>query len=255
LFKTIKFVVLRPTPFLIDAGCNFNITMAKKVEHKHELLENPQALAEKLESAENWAEQNPKIIISIAVVIALIVGGYFGFQYYIDNQDAAAQKEMFQAVYYFEADSLDRALKGDGNNLGFVDIIDEYAFTESANLSNFYAGAIYLKQGKFEVARMYLEDFGSKDLLVQARAYSLIGDTYMEEEKYEDAAKYYSKAADYKENKHFSPAYLMKAALAYEKSNQNNKAIEAYDKIINKYWESSEYQNARKLRARLGGNS
>ena len=42
---------------------------------------------------------------------------------------------MFQAVYYFEADSLDRGLNGDGNNLGFLDIIDEYGITDAANLS------------------------------------------------------------------------------------------------------------------------
>ena len=35
----------------------------------------------------------------------------------------------------------------------------------------------YLKQGKFELARLYLEDFSSSDLLIQARAYSLVGDT------------------------------------------------------------------------------
>jgi hypothetical protein len=47
----------------------------------------------------------------------------------------------------------------------------------------------------------------------------------------------------------------MKAALAYEKLNQNDKAKEAYDKIITLYWDSEEYQNARKLKARLESNS
>jgi tetratricopeptide (TPR) repeat protein len=229
--------------------------MAKKAENRSEILENPEALADKLQGAETWMERNPKTVIGVAVVIALIVGGYFGFQYYKDNQDAEAQREMFQAVYYFEADSLNLALNGDGNNLGFRDIIDEYGMTDAANLAQYYAGASYLKLGKFELARLYLEDFSSNDLLVQARAYSLVGDTYMEEGKYEDAAKFYNKAADYKPNKYFTPTYLMKAALAYEKSNQNNKAIEAYDKIINQYFESPEFQNARKFKARLEGNA
>jgi len=229
--------------------------MAKKVEHKHELLENPEALADKLQGAETWAERHPKTVIGVSVLIALIVGGYFAFQYFKNSKEADAQREMFQAVYYFEADSLDLALNGDGNNLGFIDIIDEYGITDAAKLANYYAGVAYLKQGKFEVARLYLEDFSSNDLLVQARAYSLIGDTYMEEGKYEDAAKYYDKAADYKPNKFFTPTYLMKAALAYEKANQNDKAKDAYDKVISEYWESSEYQNARKFRARLDGNS
>jgi TolA-binding protein len=49
--------------------------------------------------------------------------------------------------------------------------------------------------------------------------------------------------------------YLMKAALAYEKLNQNEKAKAAYQTIIDKYWESSELQNARKFKARLEANS
>ncbi|MEO5601876.1 MAG: tetratricopeptide repeat protein [Cyclobacteriaceae bacterium] len=225
--------------------------MAKKVEHKHELVENPQALADKLQGAETWMERNPKTITGILVALVLIAGGYFGYKYYKDNQEVEAQREMFQAVFYFEADSLELALNGDGNHLGFVDIIDEYGVTDAAKLANYYAGTSYLKQGKYEVARLYLEDFKSSDLLVQARAYSLIGDTFMEEKNYEDAAKYYDKAANYKPNKYFSPGYLMKAALAFEKNNQNDKAIAAYDKIIEDYFESPEFQDARKYKARL----
>jgi TolA-binding protein len=229
--------------------------MAKKEEHKHELLENPEALKEKLAGAENWLEQNPKIVVGIAAAILIIVGGYFAFNYYKNSQNDLAQKEMFQAVYYFEADSLDKALNGDGNNLGFLEISEEYGITDAGNLANYYAGVSYLKQGKFELSRLYLEDFSANDLLIQARAYSLVGDSYMEEKNYDDAAKYYSKAANYKPNKYFSPTYLMKEALAYEKLNQNEKARETYDKIINQYWESSEYQNARKFKARLEPNS
>jgi tetratricopeptide (TPR) repeat protein len=228
--------------------------MAKKEEHKHELLENPEALKEKLVGAETWVESNSKVVISIGAVIVLIVAGYLGFTWYRNSQNEQAQKEMFQAVFYFEADSLDRALNGDGNNLGLLAIIDDYGFSDAANLANYYAGAAYLKQGKFEVARLYLQDFSSSDLLVQARAYSLIGDTYMEENKYEDAANFYSKAANYEPNKYFSPTYLMKEALAYEKLNQNDKAKETYEKIITQYWDSGEYQNARKLKARLETN-
>src|SRR5688500_14799035 len=225
--------------------------MAKKVEHKHELVENPQALAEKLQGAETWVERHPKAVIGMMTAIILIVGGYFGYQYYKDSQEGEAQREMFQAVYYFESDSLDLALNGDGNNLGFVAIIEDYGITDAAKLANYYAGMAFLKQGKFQVARLYLEDFRSKDLLIQARAYSLIGDTYMEENNYEEAARYYDKAANYEPNKYFSPAYLMKAALAFEKNNEANKAIEAYEKIISEYYDSPEFQEARKFKAKL----
>lgn len=228
--------------------------MAKKEENK-DLLENPEVIQEKLVTVEGWFESNPKTALGIATGILLVVGGFFGYRYYIGNQDGIAQKEMFQAVRYFEADSLNLALNGDGNNLGFLQIIEDYGMTDAGNLANYYAGAIYLKQGKFPLAVFHLEDFSASDLLVQARAYSLMGDAYMEQKDYENAAKYYDKAASYKPNKEFSPIYLMKAALAYEKLNQNEKAKAAYQTIIDKYWESSELQNARKFKARLEANS
>jgi tetratricopeptide (TPR) repeat protein len=229
--------------------------MAKKKEENKALLENPELIQEKLEGIEHWAEKNLKLVIGIIAVLALAIGGFFGYKYYVEKQDVEAQKEMFQAVRYFEADSLNLALNGDGNNLGFLQIIDDYGITKAGNLANFYAGAIYLKQGKFPSAIVHLNDFSANDLLVQARAYSLIGDAYMEQKKYDEAAKYYDKAAAYNPNKEFTPTYLMKAALAYEKLNNLEKAKAAYQTIIDTFWDSSEVQNAKKFKAKLETNS
>jgi len=228
--------------------------MAKK-EEKKDLLENAEIIQEKIEGIEHWAESNPKIIIGVVAVIVLIVGGYFGWNYYIDSQEAEAQKEMFQAVRYFEADSLNLAFNGDGNNLGFKQIIEEFGRTPAGNLASYYAGVIHLKQGKFPLAIYYLEDYKANDLLVQPRAYCLIGDAYMEQKDFENASKWYNKASGYRPTKEFTPTYLLKAGLAYEKLNQKEKAIEAYQKIIEKFWESSEVQSAKKYKARLETNS
>jgi TolA-binding protein len=229
--------------------------MAKKKEENKALLENPELIQEKLVDAEHWVEKNLKLVIGLASVVALVVGGYFGYKYYIENQDKEAQKEMFQAVRYFEADSLNLALNGDGNNLGFLQIVDDFGRTKAGNLANFYAGSIYMKQGKFPSAIVHFNDFSTDDLLVQARAYSLIGDANMEQKKFDEAATYYDKAASYKPNKEFTPTYLMKAALAYEKSNNVEKAKAAYQTIIDKFWDSSEAQSAKKFKAKLEVNS
>lgn len=228
--------------------------MAKQEEPKN-IIENQELLQEKVAGVEQWVEKNPKIILGIVGILVIIAGGYFGFKYWVDSRDVEAQKEMFQAVRYFEADSLTLAFKGDGNNLGFEQIVEDYPWTPAANLAHYYAGVINLKQGKFQLAVFYLEGFRADDMLVQARAYSLLGDAHMEQKNYEDAARYYGKASQHQPNKYFTPTYLMKEALAYEKLNQNEKAIQAYDRIINEFWDSSEFQNARKYKARLEPNS
>lgn len=224
-------------------------------KHASDILENPEALAGQISKTEEFVAEHKVLVFGAVGVLALLVAGFFGFKYYKNSQDAQAQTQMFQAVRYFEADSLDLALNGDGNNLGLLDIIDDYGISDAANLANFYAGAAYLKQGKYDQAISYLKDFSSDDLLVQPRAYSLIGDAYMEQKDYKSAASYYQKAADYKPNKYFTPEYLMKAALAYEKLNNTEAAISAYDKIINDYWDSNEFQNAKKYKSRLTGSA
>ena len=229
--------------------------MAKKETKQghttEELLENPEALAEEITKAEQFLEKNKGLTFGILTLIVVVIGGYFAYNYFMEDRNREAQSEMFQAVFYFEADSLDLAINGDGNNLGFKDIIDEYSGTDAANLANYYTGVSYLRQGDYKLAILYLEDFSSDDLLVQAKAFSLIGDAHMEQDNFQSASEYYNKAANYKENKFFTPGYLMKAALAFEKMNDNESAIKCYDRIIKNFAEASEVNDAKKHKARL----
>lgn len=227
----------------------------KSEQHAPEVLENPEVLATGVVKTEEFLEKNKIAVLSIAGVIALVISGLFLYQYYIGSQNELAQDEMFQAVYYFEQDSLDLALRGDGNQFGFLDIIEEYGSTQTGKLANFYAGSIYMRKGQYSSAIPFLEDFSSDDLMLQARAYSMLGDAYMEESNYSQAADYFVKAANHKANEYFSPAYLMKAGLAYEKLNDNAKAISQYSEVIAKYKKSGEFEKARKYKAKLEAQS
>ncbi|WP_017730316.1 tetratricopeptide repeat protein [Nafulsella turpanensis] len=217
----------------------------------NELLENPEALAERLSRTEDFLEKNKKLVFGIGGVLVLIVAGFFAYKTYMNNQNQEAQTNMFQAIYYFEADSLNQALNGDGNYPGFLEIIDDYSGTDAANLAHYYAGVAYLKQGEFNEAIEHLQEFSSDDLLVQARAYALIGDAYMELEDYATAAEFYDKAANYKPNEFFTPLYLSQAGFAYELAGNLEAALSRYTEITEKYVGANEYENARKQKARL----
>ncbi|GAA4411903.1 tetratricopeptide repeat protein [Nibrella viscosa] len=216
-----------------------------------EFLEDPDALAGQLEKAEDFFQKNRNLILGTVAAVVLLVAGFVGYRLYVSSQDEEAQVEMFPSVYQFEADSLKKALSGDGANPGLVAIADEYGAAKAGNLANFYAGTALLKQGKYDDAIEHLKDFSSSDLLVQARAYSLIGDAYMEKKSFDEAISYYKKAADYKENKFFTPAYLMKLAVAYEQNKQSEEAIRTYDQILEKYPTSAEAPNAKKYKSVL----
>jgi TolA-binding protein len=225
--------------------------VAKKESKLEELLEQPEAIVESLQEGklQEFYENNKNIINYISGGILLLITLIVGGKYYLTSQNEEGQNAIFQAVYYFEADSLNKALNGDGNNLGFVDVASDYPFTKASNLANFYAGVCYLKQGKFEDAVDYLKSFSANDFLVQARAYSLIGDAYMELENYDDAAGYYQKAADFHPNKEFSPDYLMKLGLAYELNKSYEDASKVYNKIIENFPNSPKIADAKKFKA------
>jgi len=224
-----------------------------KQEHVNDLLENPEAIASSLSRGESFLKENTKVVAGLIGLMVLVIAGILFFQIHKANQNETAQSEMFQAVYYFEQDSVELALNGDGVNPGFLSIIDDYSGTDAANLSHFYTGSIYLSQADFQKAVDHLEEFSSDDFFVQSKAYALVGDAYMELGNFNEAIKSYTKAANHKENKYFTPMYLNKLAIAYEEAGQLDKAIETYGRIENEYFESYEFTAARKHKARLEG--
>lgn len=200
------------------------------------------------------SEVGPIGFIGAVVGLVVLVGAsvIFFLNFRNDQRNEEAQNEIFQAQYYYESDSLDFALNGDGRNLGFIQIIDIYGGTEVANLASFYAGASYLKQRMYNEAIDYLEDYSSDEEIVMARAQKLLGDAYMELGNFADAARNYMDAANTVDDQFFSPTYLLSASLAYEKNGDLEGAIDALDNIIENYKNADEaVLEARKQKTRL----
>tara|TARA_B100002051_G_scaffold274081_1_gene314330 strand:+ start:1938 stop:2645 length:708 start_codon:yes stop_codon:yes gene_type:complete len=216
-------------------------------------IENTEAINETLNKSEEFINKNKNKIYSVLGFLMILFLSFSIFSYLKTNQNNTAQEEMFQAVYYFEKDSLVQALNGDGNNYGFLEIIDEYGLSDAANLSKFYAGASYLKLGNYDNAIKYLNDFSSSDLLIQARAYSLIGDSYVEINDYENAIYYFKKASNENPNEFFTPNYLLKLALVYEEIGDLGSALDTYEEIIKEFKNSPEYQTSLKNKSRIEG--
>jgi len=212
--------------------------MAKKIDNTEEKIH---AVEEALSKSEKFIEKNQKILTIVIGSAIVIVLGVFAFQkLYIAPREKAAQGQMFMAQKYFEADSLNKALNGDANYPGFLTIIDEYGMTKAANLSKYYAGIIYLKQGKFEDAITYLKKFDSDDEFVGPMATGAIGDANLELGKKEEAVDSYLKAASQQVNDLTTPLYLMRAAFVYEDLGKFDKAIELYEKIQKEHTKSTE---------------
>ena len=217
--------------------------MAKKEKiDVMEIIESPEALQQEVSKVTGFFEENKSTTLGAGIVLIALVAGFFGYQWYKNSQDVEGEKKLYKAVYAFESDSLSAAAKE------MAKISDEFG-GNTQNLSDLYLGITLLKQGKYDQAIEKLKNFSSSDLLVQARAYSLIGDAYSEKKSFGEAIEYYQKAADYKPNKFFTPTYLLKLALAFEANKQGKEALDAYSQITDKFPESAESIPAKKYKA------
>ena len=128
------------------------------VKKKKTAAEEPiEGVENLLSKTEHYIEENQKSLTIIVAAIIIVVLGYLGYRnLYVAPMEEEARSQMFMAERYFERDSFNLALYGDGNFLGFIDIIDEYSVTKSANLSHYYSGISFLRTGEYEDAIEYL---------------------------------------------------------------------------------------------------
>jgi tetratricopeptide (TPR) repeat protein len=203
--------------------------MAKKVDKTEKQMI---AVEEALSKTEVFIEKNQRVLLIVIGVIVVAVLAFYGYKrLYVAPMEKEAQSQMFMAERYFEIDSLNLALYGDGNYLGFIDIIDEYGVTKSANLARYYVGISYLRQGDFEQAIEYLDEFDKKDQIVGPMAYGAMADAYLELDQPGEAARYYMEAANFRTNDFTTPMYLMRAGWTYEMLGEYDRALEAYTRI------------------------
>jgi len=210
-----------------------------------------------LTSTEQFIEDNQKILTIIVAAIVIIIGGYLLLKrFYLMPLNKEAQSQMYVAQQYFESDSFRLALEGDGNYLGFIDIMDEYRLTRAGKLARYYSGISYLHLEDYESAIDHLKKFKTKDVLIAPIATGAIGDAKVELGEMEEAVEWYLKAAKNYENEFTTPIYLLKAGEIYEKLGKYEQAFELYTRIEKDFPQSTEGRNIEKYitRTRLRMN-
>ena len=93
--------------------------------------------------SELFMEKNKTAVTIAVVAVFAIVAGLLGYRKFVSEPAAKqAAESIWKAQYYFEIDSLDLALNGDGNYLGFTQLTDEYGSTPAGKLAKFYIAVI-----------------------------------------------------------------------------------------------------------------
>ena len=201
-----------------------------------------------------WERYNRPVTIICTALIVLIGGWYIYKNFFQNPKEQKAADAMFRAEEYYRMDSVNLALNGDAQNMGFLRVIAKYSGTDAANLARYYTGSCYLKLGDNDKAIKYLKKFSTGSKLVQARAYKLLGDAYADLDKNSDAFDYYKKAAHHFEKDETNSAeYLFMAAYFADRVMKNSKeAIELYKELREKYPTTQQGLQAENFLAQLG---
>lgn len=222
--------------------------MAKKKVTKPQALENVEMT---LTKTERYLEENYRVLLILLGIIVGVAALVWLSRLFFNKRDADAHAQMFQAELYFETDSMSLALNGDGNYLGFLDIISSYKGTKASNLAAYYSGIAYIRLGDYENAIKYLEKYKKKDKVLGATATGALGDAWVELGEPDKGVRYYMDAAAYSDNEFLTPIFLMKAAMIYESQEDYGKAIEIYQRLIDDYPLTSEGTASEKHLARV----
>lgn len=211
---------------------------------------------EKIEAAVGKTEQffqtyGKQVIIGFVIAI-VVVGGYFTYQnLYVAPRSEKAAEMMFVAEQNFAAEDYEMALNGDGNNAGFIEVVDNYKCTSSGRLAAHYAGVCYMKLGDLDSALDYLKKFkpakGPIAVIVNAQNYGLRGDICVDKGDYAGALKMYKKAVACGDNVLSTPYFLKKQAMVLKQTGDISAALAACQRIKDQYGASLEARDIDKL--------
>jgi len=214
-------------------------------------MSQEQSTSEGFSKLERYFQENKKSIAIIGgVAVALVLGFLAYIKFYKGPKEQEAQDIMWKAQYYFEKDSFNLAINGDGTHPGFAQIVDEYSGTDAGGLAYYYLGMCYLNTGQFDLAIEALENAEVEDMVVSSLAIGALGDAYMEKGDVESALTKYEEAASNDDNQFTTPLFLKKAAAIYESQNEWAKAKEHYQTIYDKYEGSAEGRDIEKYLTR-----
>ena len=190
--------------------------------------------------ARGFWENYSRPIMYVGSAVILIVVGWFGYKYLIKiPKERKANVAVYMAESLFDKmasasfnkDSSVIILNGgEVDNMkvtGLLSVIKNYGGTMAGNRARYMAGATYLNLKEFDKAVKYLEDFESNGAYqVESKADILLGHAYAEQNKTDDALKYYKKAAEVngKDDAIASDALLLAASYA-DANGKNDEAI------------------------------
>ena len=206
--------------------------MANKPNTKE--LERKEQIENTVSKTEQFFNENKNLITGILLGILVAGLAILGYHKYIYRPKC--QEAQFQAVAAenaFQHGEFELALNGDGNSLGFAQVIEDYG-RKAGKAVYLYAGICELQLGNNDSAIAYLRKYNGKEPILAARAKACLGDAYVNVEDYSAAVSCYKQAVKIADND-FAAGYLRKLGGVYEHLGDKAAALGCYKTLKEKY--------------------
>ncbi len=201
-------------------------------------------------STEQFFNEHKKLIWGVVTAVVVVFLGALAWNKFVyQRQCREAQEQAFPAEASFRNGEYEIALNGDGNNLGFADIISDYG-AKAGKAVYLYAGICELQLGDYEGALAYLKKYKGGEPILASRAKACQGDAYVGLGKYQEAVGCFKAAVTGADNV-FAAGYLLKEGLCWEALGDKAEALKCYSSIKENYPQSIESYEINKYIARV----
>ena len=196
------------------------------------------------ENIESWFTANRNVVLGVLTVLILGIGGILGYKnLYVAPREGQAQDRIFHAQKYFQQDSLQLALNGDGLNPGFSQITKQYGMTPTGKLAHGYAAICNLRLGNHAEAIKHGKKYSGDDEWLTSRVYTTLGHANGEKGDLNTAMRWYERAAMASENEITTPRNYYLAGMTAMEVKDYRSATNFFAKIKDGYPQSQEGRN------------
>lgn len=203
--------------------------MASKKQNSNHEETSIDKVNSQLTEAGTKIANNKKIIYIFLAIIGIVAAFTLSYLFIYKNPHVEKSFAAFNGV---ETQVLNDSVAAEQ----YKAVANQYKGDMAGKLAALSAGEALYNEGNYEEAAEYLKRFSSDDDVLDANVYALIGDCYVNLNKYDDALNYYNKSVRKANgNPQIVPRVLLKEANVYDAQQKYDKALECYQIIQNSY--------------------
>lgn len=197
-----------------------------KTEEKANVVEN---LNSHLTKAGEKVANNKKIIYWCVGILAVVAAFVLSYLFIYRNPRLENAWESYNKVMLMQqkGEIVDSVAA-----LEYQKVSTNFSGTPAGNLAAFGAAEAYYNVKNYDAAIKLLEKLDLSQELLQAQAYALLGDCYVNTQKLDQAISAYDKAIKTADgNEELVPYYLLKKVNVYNHLKEYDKSIACYEQI------------------------